>query len=183
MNLDKFTSFPHCAACGARLPLETPRAGVWMRPVRPALWFSVVGLGVATLAAGILGVVRETRTEGEHTLVVDLKLPKRARVGQAMEARFTLDSRAEGSSTLEEVRLRWSREMARDFRLIEIKPPPDVDETVGSGRYLEWNELAPRSPIQFQLAPRRAGVLELRVGILVRDHARAQPRESVRVVQ
>src|SRR4051812_46704285 len=94
VNLDKFTTYPHCAACGTRLPEKpAPRwRTFWTQPVRPFYWATAVGIGVAILGVGAAGVVSDTRDTNARLLVVYLQVPRAPAQNGLLSVRFTLDS-------------------------------------------------------------------------------------------
>lgn len=157
VNLDKFVSFPHCAACGALLPQEAPPKwrAIWRRPVRPLYWMLAVGSGLAMLGLAIASIAREARVSGSKPLLVYTQIPRDINSGQNVTAQFTLDSALENpDAKFERVSLRISPETQRDFLIIAIKPPATSSEMRGLGRYYLWDELPRNTALQLTLRPR-----------------------------
>lgn len=173
VNLEKFVTFPHCAACGAHLPQATPeKVEFWRRPVRAPVWASAIGVCCAAL--GILGAVvtRESRPAPEKQLVVYMQLPRRVPVGQngALQLGLdTLDDEAEsGAVPFQNVRLRLERQALVHFALVSIAPPPDARTALGNGRYFEWNQIRRDQPIRLTVRPRQEGEHRLNLRLLAR---------------
>ena len=167
VNLDKFVSFPHCAACGALLPQRKPARWrrIWRRPVKPIYWMLAVGSGLALLGLAIASIARETRSIGDKPLLVYSRIPREATFGHNVTAQFTLDSIAENSDEeFERVSLRLSRVTQSQFVIVKVRPAPDAIAMRGLGLYYEWNELPRNSAIQLTISPRAktSGLLQLK---------------------
>lgn len=187
VNLDKFVSFPHCAACGALLQAaQTPPRWrrIWRRPVRPFYWMLAVGSGLATLGFAIASIARETQGGGDKPLLVYAQVPRKVSVGQKFVAKFTLDSALENAGdSFENVSLRLSRETQRHFVIILVKPPPDAIEMRGRGRYYLWNELPRGSAIQLTIMPRQTApnpsILPLQATLWAAQYQQFEVRASI----
>ena len=186
VNLDKFVSFPHCAACGARLPQQAPSQwrSLWRRPVRPIYWMLAIGSGLALLGWAIASIAREGREGGDKPLLVYSQVPRAVAPGQTATAQFTLDSAQENpDSDFKAVSLRLSRETRRDFVIANVQPAPTKRETRGSGIYYLWDELPRNGAIRLALKPRAAsnaaGVLQLRATLGARGYQMFEVRASI----
>jgi len=173
VNLDRFTSYPNCAACGARLPERpTPKwRTFWWRPVPPFYWASAVGLGVAVLGIGAGSVVRDTRDTTPKLLVVYLQVPRSPAANGLLSVRFTLDS-TEGNpaQSFDTVGLRFSRELEQNFQLISLYPSPDTSEDSAVGQYFMWRTLPRVGDLRLTLKPRRSGKLQLKATLAARGY-------------
>lgn len=189
VNLEKFVTFPHCAACGARLP-QAPRAPLlwWRRPVRAPLWAGVIGLCCTALGALGLVITHETRRLEEKILVVYTTLPRQMDLGQNAIVQLLLDtvesdSRA-STRPFEAVRLRVSRQTFRDFQMISISPPPSSRSMAGSGRYYMWQQLPRAQPIRLLVRPRQSGPQRrLHLMLFVRDFTPIELRRTVAITR
>ena len=184
VNLDKFVSFPHCAACGALLPQQAPSKwrAVWRRPVRPLYWMLAVGSGVGMLGLAIASLVREARDNGDKPLVVYAQIPRDVAPGQTVTAQFTLDSALENpEASFNRVSLRLSRETQRDFVTVTVQPTPVAIEMRGSGRYYLWNNLPRNTALQLALTPRSdaRGVLRLHAAVWAAEYKQFDVRASL----
>ena len=160
VNLDKFVSFPHCAACGALLaqPEKPARwSGKWRRPVRPFYWMLAVGSGLAMLALAIANLAAESRNSGDKPLLVYAQIPRDLRVGKMATAQFTLDSALkEADDKFKNVSLRLSQQTQSHVVVVSVQPPPDATEMRGHGRYYGWDELPRGSVIKIIFMPGKA---------------------------
>ncbi len=157
VNLDKFVSFPHCAACGALLEQAPPPKWrtIWRRPVRPLYWMLAVGSGLMTLGLTIASITREARVIGDSPLLVYTQIPREVAPGQSVRVQFTLDSALQNpDKDFERVSLRLSSQMQRDFVGITIQPPPVSIERRGRGRYYLWDALPRNTALKLTLQPR-----------------------------
>ncbi|HEX9996670.1 MAG TPA: hypothetical protein VGB45_05975 [Abditibacterium sp.] len=184
MNLEKFVTFPHCAACGALLREAVPHPFLqfWRKPLGTPLWAAVVGVCGAGLGIFGIAVVRETRRVDEKSLVVYAQVPRRFTSTQNAQVSFALDTtEASNSSTMPEwsdVRLRLSRTTLQNFAFVRVTPAYYV-ETQGSGKYLIFKRLARDEQISLLLRPRRAGTARLELTFYVRDFAPFPWRSSI----
>lgn len=165
VNLEKFVTYPHCAACGALLSsASAPRLAWWKRPVRVTLWATILGLCCAALGiAGIL-VASETRRLEENQLVVYPQIPRRLRVGQIAHLRLGLDSietTAGARGAFEALQLRLPRSLLKDFALISISPLPPRRTQRGGGLYFDFGRIERDQNIAIALRPLRSGNLRL----------------------
>ncbi len=187
VNLDKFVSFPHCAACGALLAVEKPAKwrAFWRQPVRPLYWMLAVGSGLGMLGLTIAGIARETRESGDKPLLVYTQIPRDIPNGQTAIAQFTLDSAQESpDDNFERVSLRLGRQTQRDFVIVSIQPAPVAIETRGSGRYYLWDELPRNTALKLALQPRAqgaraGGVLQLHATIWAAQYQQFEVRATI----
>jgi hypothetical protein len=174
VNLDRFTTYPNCAACGVRLPEKpTPKwRTFWFQPVRPFYWATVVGIGVAVLGVGAGGLVRDTRDTTPKLLVVYLQVPRSTAANGLLSVRFILDS-TEGNpaQSFDMVRLRFSRELEQNFQLVALSPTPETSENSAVGQYFMWRTLPRVGDLQLTLKPRRSGKLQLKATLAAKGYA------------
>lgn len=165
VNLEKFVTFPHCAACGASLS-EAPheQTPVWQRPVDAILWAMVLGLCCVALAvAGIL-TARETRRIEERTLVVYVQIPRHLRIGQKSQLRVGLDSVEANngvSPAFPGLQMRLPQAFFRDFTLVSISPTPRSKVVRGNATYFEFGNLPRDQLLVLSFLPRRSGLSRL----------------------
>lgn len=173
VNLEKFVTFPHCAACGA-LILDAPaeRAPLWKRPVNAVLWALILGLCCAGLGvAGIL-TARETRRFETKTLVVYTQSPRNLRVGQLAQLRLALDSVEAGAitdRTFEDLQLRLPLSLLKNFAIVSISPTPRSKIVRGSGMYFDFGAVQRDQPLSITLRPRRTGNHRIAFSLVARD--------------
>lgn len=187
VNLDKFVSFPHCAACGALLPQEAPSQwrAFWRRPVRPFYWMLAVGSGLTMLGLAMANLTRETRASNDKPLLVYAQIPREVISGQTVNAQFTLDSaQQDADDVFERVSLRLSHETQRDFVITGILPTPTARETRGRGRYYLWDKLPRNTAIRLALKPRAqsakiGGILQLRATFWAAHYQQFEVRASI----
>ena len=186
VNLEKFVSYPHCAACGALLTSRAEPAkwrARWRRPVRPLFWMLAVGGGVAALGWAIASVARETRERADKPLLVYAQVARALAPDGTASAIFTLDSAEENPDALfQTVRLRLSRETRRDFAVINLLPRPQLTDTLGSGTYYGWNELPRGTSLRLTLRARRtekSSALRVRASVIAANHAPFEVRATV----
>jgi hypothetical protein len=165
VNLEKFVTFPHCAACGGPLAgaSDAPVA-FWRRPVNALLWAMTLGLCCVGLAvAGIL-TARETRRYEEKTLIVYVQTPRHLKVGRACKLRLGLDAvqNTVGTDpTFQNLQLRIPLAFQKDFTLISISPAPGSRVVRGNGIYFDFGNVAREQNLALTFVPRRAGTLRL----------------------
>ncbi len=177
INLEKFVTFPHCAACGALLSGESaPRATVWKRPVSAPLWATILGLCCAGL--GVLGILtaRETRRVEQKPLRAYVQLPRRLVVGQKSWLRIAIETTeaesarsAENAAPFQDVSLRFPRDLLKNFALVLISPKPDAIRSEGNGRYFIFRRFERDQTLGIVLRPRRAGTQRMSLTIDARD--------------
>lgn len=186
VNLERFVTYPHCAACGARLtdaPDET--VPLWKRPVSAPLWataigFCCVGLGLA----GILAA-RETRVAEEKLLVVYVQTPQRLRVGQAGQLRLGLDAVEGGAVSrglFQELQVRLPDALFENFTLLSIVPTPQNRIRRRNGVYLEFGRMERDQSIVIALRARRAGLHPVAFSLYARDFPPLQWRSKVQIL-
>ena len=165
VNLERFITFPHCAACGARLSdAAPPRVPFWKRPLSAPLWATTLGLCCAGLGvAGIL-VARETRRLEEKRMVVYAQIPRRLSVGEVGVLRFGLDgieTPSGGREGFDDINLRLPAALLQNFVLVSISPPPRVRTARGAGLYFDFGRMENDQPLSISLRARRAGTHRL----------------------
>lgn len=185
VNLEKFVTFPHCAACGALLSSDfSERAPIWKRPVNALLWATILGLCCAGLGvAGILAA-RETRRSEEKSLIVYVQTPRHLSVGQSGQLLVALDSVETATATAREfddLQLRFPLALLQDFAPISISPRPRRQIARGQGMYLEFGHIERDQPLSLTLRPRRAGTQRFTLSLLARDFAPFEWRGTFRV--
>lgn len=185
VNLDGFVSYPHCAACGARLPQQPPARwrAFWRRPVNTLYFALAVGGGLIMLALGVIRLARETREGVGKPLLVYSKIPRKLAPGQSDVALYTLDSAEEApDAAFEAVQMRLSRDTLRDLSVIAIQPAPQTVAVRGSGRYYGWEELPRGTTVKLSFRPRvQSGVVRLHVTLSATDYVPFETRSTLRL--
>ena len=184
VNLNKFVSFPHCAACGALLPQQQPSFNRWRglgkRRVRPLYWMLAVGSGLGMLGLAIASVARETRARNDKPLLVYSQIPRTAAPGQTVKAQFTLDSALENpDDNFQLVSLRLGDDTQRKWVIVNVNPAPDSSEMRGRGRYYLWDELPRNTTIVITLQARATGVLPLHATLWAAQYQQFEVRASL----
>lgn len=184
VNLDKFVSFPHCAACGALLEPQAPAKWrtIWRRPVSPLYWMLAVGSGLTVLGLSVASITRETRTVSDKPLLVYTQIPRDFAPGQTLRVQFTLDSALEHpDNNFERVSLRLSQQTQRDFINITIQPPPAAIEERGRGRYYIWDELPRNTTLKLALQsrPQTEAILQIQATLWAAHHQQFDVRASI----
>lgn len=181
VNLEGFTTFPRCAACGAHLPEETAPS-LWKRPVRSVYWTALLGLGIVSALGGVSLLWNDTRPLESEMLLIYAQMPQQAAPDGFIYARFALDSTEVPSpETFNDVRLRLPRSLFDNFRLIRISPTPARRRATGGGLYFEWKRLEREKAITLVLSPRRLGKHEWRVSLYARGYHPFQRRGQVEI--
>ena len=183
VNLDKFVSFPHCAACGALLKPEAPAKWrvFWRRPVKPLYWMLAVGSGLAALGLAIAGIARETSAGGDKPLLVYTQIPRDYTPGQTVKVQFTLDSALENpDDNFERVSLRLSQQTQREFIGLTLQPMPSAIEARGRGRYYLWDKLPRNTAIKLALTPpSQSGTLNIQATLWAAQYQQFEVRASI----
>ena len=187
VNLDKFVSFPHCAACGALLAQPEKPArwrGKLRRPVRPFYWMLAVGSGLAMLALAIANLAAESRNAGDKPLLVYAQIPRAVRNGQTVTAQFTLDSALkEADDNFENVSLRVGQQTQSHVVIVSVQPTPDATERHGHGLYYKWDELPRNSVIKIVFMPgkteRTGAVLPLQLTFWAAQYRQFEVRAAI----
>jgi hypothetical protein len=168
INMEGFTTFPYCAACGTRLPDthdEHSHVG-WRRPLRSALWAAIIGCAVLGLALYATNFFESTPTAADtSSLVLYGRAPRTAPVGEEIQVPIVLDraSVTMGGRNLnyEAITLRLPRDLFDSFELRSLQPSPVKLEKRGNGYYYYYSSLPPDAIIHVTLLPLRTGVLEI----------------------
>lgn len=168
INLDKFVTFPYCAGCGALLPQPSSAGAVplWRRPLKPFLWVSAVGLAAAGLVAATTSF-HSAPVEPGHIIIYG-QAARVTQVGHLLSLRLTVDTIESPTSRdqrLHDVKLRLSGAWLRQFRFVELKPPPDAVSLGGSGRYYHYHTLARNTPLDLTVRALQPGRHRLKAGI------------------
>ncbi len=185
VNLEKFVTFPHCAACGA-LILDAPaeRAPLWKRPVNAVLWALILGLCCAGLGvAGIL-TARETRRLESRTLIVYTQTPRHLAIGRVAQLRLGLDSVEAGAianSAFEDLQLRLPLNVLKNFAVVSISPTPQAKVVRGNAMYFDFGDVERDQPVLIALRPRRAGVYRFTFSLFARDFSIFEWRGNLQV--
>ena len=187
VNLEKFVSYPHCAACGARLPQEKPSRWrtLWKRPVKPLYWMLAVGASLSVLGAAIASLALETSARGGKPLLVYAQLPRQIAAGQSVSAQFALDSAEENpDATFNGVSLRLGRETRALWQVVALRPAPTSSGRQGSGFYYYWDALPRNGSLVLTLRARgqtsqTSGALPFRVTLAAQNYAPFEVRTSV----
>lgn len=171
INMEGFTTFPYCAACGTRLPdSHDDHSGMaWRRPLRSTLWAAIIGCAVLGLALYATNFF-ESAPKGSSSLVLYGRAPRIAHVGEQFQVPLVLD-RARGATTertanLQDITLRLPRDLFKNFQLHSVQPVPDRLEQRGNGHYYHYTMLPNDGFIRVTLLPLRAGVFEVSAKIL-----------------
>jgi hypothetical protein len=184
VNLEKFVTFPFCAACGAHLPEKEPTKfrSFLVQPVKPLYWALSVSFGLAILAISALGIALETRDRSEKSLLIYAQTPRRVAEDGLIYSSFTLDTIEEyPTNTFSDVRLRFAKETLQRFELVAFIPPPSRRERFGSGQYYLWPKLKRAEAVKIVLAPKNTGDLPFRFMVYARDHLPLQARNAITV--
>jgi hypothetical protein len=186
VNLEKFVTFPFCAACGGHLPEKEPSKlwSILSQPVKPAYWVLSVGFGLAILAVSAIGIVVETRDRSDKSLLIYAQIPRRVSEDGLIYSSFTLDSIEEyPASTFSDVRLRFTQETLKRFEVVAFVPPPIKRENYGSAKYYFWPKLKRSEAVKIVLAPKTTGELPFRYMVYARGHIPLQARNSISVTR
>lgn len=185
VNLEKFVSFPHCAACGARLSAPQSQPARWRtmakRPVKTLYVALAVGAGLGALAVGVIQLSRETRQRAGRPLLVYTQVPRSLASGAVGVATFTLDSAEENpDSQFAGVQLNLSRQTLREIIVVSIQPTPELTEARGHTRYYIWESLPRGSVLRLGFKPRAAkGELHLRATLWATGYAPFEVRSTI----
>jgi hypothetical protein len=171
INMEGFTTFPYCAACGTLLPDAANRdqRGAWRRPLRSTLWATVIGGTVLALALSATHFF-EAPQAGNAALVVYGRAPRTITVGESFSIQLMLDRSKEGISApnipFKNLTVRLPDELLRNFRLRSVQPPPDAVEQRGNGHYYEYLSLPADAVIQISLVSRNQGLFGVPLRVL-----------------
>jgi hypothetical protein len=166
INMEGFTTFPYCAACGTRLPdlHDDHLALAWRRPLRSTLWAAIIGCAVLGLALYATNFF-ESAPKGASSLVLSGPMPIMARVGERFEVPLVLErapaAMTQREANLQDVTLRLPRDLFQKFRLHSLQPVPDRLEQRGTGHYYHYAVLPADGIIRVTLIPLRVGVFRI----------------------
>jgi hypothetical protein len=174
INLEKFITYPQCAACGRALPQVSPESSppFWKRPVPPIFWALSVGL----LLAGLLWTASVFRVDGESRSQVVLygDRHRQARIGQMVTFHLRVDAlgetRSEHRRPLRKVRLRIPLRNFETVRFVSLQPPPDTMTIVGRGRFFTYTTLSHDSSLQLRLRVVKPTLAPLSLSVYADDH-------------
>jgi hypothetical protein len=167
INMEGFTTFPYCAACGTRLPdSHDERTHVaWARPLRSTLWAAIIGCAVLGLALYATNFFEAAPNSDTSSLKIRGSAPRTARVGEQTLVSIFLSGasgvRAGRNLNYEDMKLRLPRDLFKNFELRSLEPAPDNVEKRGNGHYYHYSSLPHDSLIQVTLLPLKAGVFRI----------------------
>jgi hypothetical protein len=174
VNLEEFVTYPQCAGCGSTLPLAAGASQsppFWRRPLRPALWVSIVG-GVLGFLIGAASLVRPA-PDDRSQIVLYGDSTRRARVGQVVTLNLVVNALGESRGTqkqaLRDVKLRLPLRVFRALQFVSIKPLPDATSIVGNGRYFHYQNLDHETVFRLRLRVTRAG--QFRIPFMIHSAA------------
>jgi hypothetical protein len=165
VNLEKFVTYPHCAGCSLLLSSEGEGPGealsLWQKPLRVGLWASLLG-------AALLGIVavatREIGEQEAEQLLIFGAAPRRASTTQSVTCRLNFDAlEAPAPQHLRELRLVMARSFGQDWKLLEVRPPPDNVQSDGGRTILLYNSWPIDETCVLQLRPRGGGARRIRL--------------------
>ena len=161
MNLEGFVSFPYCVACGGLLETPTEETlPLWRRPLRTAVWTSLLGAAIVALVVIAANGLRHD-IESEAAIVVLTPRQATVRAGEPFSMVVRVDVMNTDGRGREEplrgVRLRIVNRTLRRFQLIEIRPTPDSKYEIGPAQYYTYNRLERGSQLTLVLRALRLG--------------------------
>jgi hypothetical protein len=165
INMEEFTTFPFCAACGTRLPdarADESRIA-WRRPIRSTLWAAIIGCSVLVLALSATNFF-EARPNPSTSVQFQTQVPEIVQMGDVVSFRIRLDHKSDGvwvPNGFENITLRLPREVFQNFRLGSIQPAPDHSEKRGNAYYYYYTSLPLDTTIEIRMSPLRPGNLRL----------------------
>lgn len=182
VNLDRFVSFPFCAACGARLPqISAPGwLEIWKKPVPILLWAVPVGVGILILATLTFGIAHDRRDSSLGLLSVPARIPQKGVIGSTLIFRFEPEpvENAKGAS-LQNVRLRLSATLTRNFWVVGLSPTPQKRQTQGSGLYFFWPQLRAGQNLILRLRPKKTGRFATQFGVYAQNYEGFETRRTI----
>lgn len=162
VNLEGFVSFPYCVACGALLAVdnEEEKLPVWRRPMRTAVWTSLLGLAILLVAVVAANGLRHDVEDEAHIIVLTPRQTQ-VRAGEPFLMRLRVEAMDPAGRASDEplrgVRLRIVLKTLRRFQLVEIMPTPDEEYSIGQGRYYAYRKLERGSQLTLVLRALRLG--------------------------
>ena len=184
VNLDRFLSFPFCAACGARLPEnQTPRLLEKMRRPVPTLWWALtVGSGILTLATLAFGILLEKRGPDIGRLTVAAQIPHKAHFNQVFQVKLGAEPvENDKPASFKNLNLRLSETLKRDFEIVALTPAPQSRQTQGSGVYYFWPKLRVGQSLTMRLKPKKIGRFSIQFGVYAQNYEGFEVRRTVEV--
>lgn len=184
VNLDRFLSFPFCAACGARLPeIAAPRwLEVWKKPVPTFLWAMTVGSGILVLATLTFGIVLEKRVPTLKRLSVATQISPPLTLDSLLTVRLSPEPVEDvGKAPLRNVELRLNDQLHRNFELVSLTPPPQSRHTQGSGFYFFWPQLPTGQTLILRFKPKRVGRFPIRVAVYAEGYEGFEQRRTLTI--
>lgn len=187
INMEGFTTFPYCAACGTHLPETTTEESrlLWRRPLSATLWATVVGLGILAVA---LSATRffDSRPAADADIVLHGRAPRNAPVGAVVTVRLMLDQTetvtARRTTAAAPFTLRVPANVFRAFRLQSIRPAPQRRDQRGNAYYFYYTSLSPDAVIQVRLVPLRPGAHQFVARVFGRSELHPQTTNQYRTV-
>lgn len=181
INLEKFVTYPHCAGCSALLgaSVAPPRVVWWRRRVRAGWWAAVLGAAILALVALALS---ETDVRQNGPLVPFAQLPRAVEVGKTLDCRLNFNALRDNGTTprrLQDLRLRFGRQFAKQWQIIAIAPKPDSDQQTSAGRLVKYASWPIDAVWRVELRPRKVGSQELRIAIDAKDFLATQYSTTV----
>lgn len=161
VNLEGFVSFPYCVACGGLL--ETDKEEIlplWRRPLRTAVWASLLGIAILILALVAANGLRHDIEDESHIIVLTPRQTQ-VRAGEPFMMNLRVEAMDPAGRYSEEplrgVRLRIVIKTLRRFQLVQIMPQPDQVYTVGPARYYNYDKLERGTHLTLVLRALRLG--------------------------
>ncbi len=167
INMEGFTTFPYCAACGTRLPdlHDDHSAMAWRRPLRSTLWAAIIGCAVLGLALYATNFFESVPRSGTSSVELEGSAPSTAELGEPFAVAIVLGrspkAMAGRHSNFEDIILRLPRDLSKNFEVRSLQPAPERLEKRGNGHYYYYSSLPPDAIIQMMLFPLRVGKFEI----------------------
>jgi len=161
VNLEGFVSYPYCAACGALLATDTEETlPLWRRPIRTAVWASLLGVAILVLAIIAANGLRHD-VENEAGIIVLTPREAQVRAGEPFMIQLRVEAMDPAGHYSEEplrgVRLRIVRKTLQRFQLVQLMPQPDQEYIVGPARYFTYEKLERGTNVTLVLRALRLG--------------------------
>ena len=187
INMEGFTTFPYCAACGTHLPETSTEESrlLWRRPLSATLWATVVGLGILAVALSSTRFF-ESRPAADANIVLHGRAPRNALVGAIVTVRLTLDqaqnTTARRATSKSPFTLRVPVNVFHAFRLQSIQPAPERRDQRGTAYYFYYTSLSPDAVIHVRLVPLRPGAHPFTARVFGRSELHPQTTNQYRTV-